>query len=178
MLKKILIAAAVVIGGFLAFVATRPDEFTVKRTVEINAPADQIFPLVNDFHNWVAWSPYEKLDAGMTRTIDGAASGTGAHYAWSGNDKVGQGQMTITASNASQLIVIKLEFEKPFKATNTAEFTFSTHGSHTDVTWAMSGQNNFIGKAMCVFMDMDKMVGKDFEQGLANLKAVVEKPVS
>ncbi|MEK6210123.1 MAG: SRPBCC family protein [Pseudomonadota bacterium] len=130
---------------------------------------------MNDLHNWEAWSPWAKRDPQMKQNYEGAPAGTGAIYAWTGNKQVGEGRMTITESRPSDLIRIKLELFKPFAATNTAEFTFKPEGNQTAVTWSMTGQNNFIAKAVHLFMDMDKMVGKDFEAGLANLKTVTEK---
>jgi Polyketide cyclase / dehydrase and lipid transport len=129
---------------------------------------------VNDFHNWEAWSPWAKLDPAAKATFEGPSTGTGAIFKWTGNKEVGEGSMTITESRPSDLIRIKLEFLRPFEATNSAEFTFKPEGNRTAVTWSMEGKNNFIAKAVCLFMNMDKMVGGQFEQGLAQMKAVVE----
>jgi len=129
---------------------------------------------VNDFHNWEAWSPWAKLDPAAKATFEGPSTGTGAIFKWAGNKEVGEGSMTITESRPSDLIRIKLEFLRPFEATNSAEFTFKPEGNRTAVTWSMEGKNNFIAKAVCLFMNMDKMVGGQFEQGLAQMKAVVE----
>jgi len=129
---------------------------------------------VNDFHNWEAWSPWAKLDPAAKATFEGPSTGTGAIFKWVGNKEVGEGSMTITESRPSDLIRIKLEFLRPFEATNSAEFTFKPEGNRTAVTWSMEGKNNFIAKAVCLFMNMDKMVGGQFEQGLAQMKAVVE----
>jgi len=175
MLVKVLIALAVVILAFVVFVATRPAEFRVMRSATIAAPAPAVFAQVNDLRKWEAWSPWEKKDPQMKQTYEGAPAGAGAITAWAGNNEVGEGRMTIVESRPSELIRIKIEFFKPFAATNTAEFTFKPEGNQTAVTWSMSGQNNFIAKAVHLFMDMDKMVGKDFGAGLANLKAVAEK---
>jgi polyketide cyclase/dehydrase/lipid transport protein len=129
---------------------------------------------VNDFHNWEAWSPWAKLDPAAKATFEGPSAGTGAIFKWAGNKEVGEGSMTITESRPSDLIRIKLEFLRPFEATNSAEFTFKPEGNRTAVTWSMEGKNNFIAKAVCLFMNMDKMVGGQFEQGLAQMKDVVE----
>jgi len=175
MVIKVLIALAVIVLAFVVFVATRPSEFRVVRSATIAAPAPAVFVQVNDLRKWEAWSPWAKRDPQMKQTYEGAPAGTSAITSWAGNNEVGEGRMTITESRPSDLIRIKLEFFKPFAATNTAEFTFKPEGNQTAVTWSMTGQNNFIAKAVHLFMDMDKMVGKDFEAGLANLKTVTEK---
>ena len=144
------------------------------RSATISAPAPAVFAQVNDFHNWEAWSPWAKLDPAAKATFEGPSTGTGAIFKWAGNKEVGEGSMTITESRPSDLIRIKLEFLRPFEATNSAEFTFKPEGNRTAVTWSMEGKNNFIAKAVCLFMNMDKMVGGQFEQGLAQMKAVVE----
>ncbi len=174
MLKKILILLAAIIVIFLGLVALRPSEFRVVRSATISAPAPEVFAQVNNFHNWEAWSPWAKLDPGIGQTYEGPDAGEGATYKWSGNSEVGEGVMTITESRPNDLIRIKLEFLKPFAATDTAEFTFEPEGGQTMVTWSMEGKNNFIAKAIGMFMDMDKMIGSQFEAGLANLKSVVE----
>jgi hypothetical protein len=174
MLIKILIAVAVVVVAFVVIVALRPSDFRVARSTTAAAPAPAVFAHVNDFHKWPAWSPYEKLDPAMTKTFDGAPTGTGARYAWAGNSKAGEGRITITESRPSDLIRMKLEFVKPFVATNDVAFTFTPDGDRTAVTWSMTGRNNFMFKAVGLFMSMDKMVGGEFEKGLADLKAVVE----
>ncbi|MGH7493016.1 MAG: SRPBCC domain-containing protein [bacterium] len=174
MLKKILIALAVIVAGFIGFVAMQPSEYHVARTATISAPAAAIFAHVNDFHKWEAWSPYEKRDPAMKKTYEGAPAGTGAVYGWSGSNEVGEGRATIVESRPNELITIKLEFVKPFAGTNTAAFAFKPEGDQTAVTWSLTGNNNFISKAICLFVDMDKMVGGDYEQGLAQLKSVVE----
>ncbi|MCI0639368.1 MAG: SRPBCC family protein [Gemmataceae bacterium] len=173
-LVYILIALAVIIIGFIVVVAMQPAEFRIVRTGTISAPTSAVFAEVNDFHKWQAWSPWEKLDPALKRTYEGSSVGTGAIYSWVGNKKVGEGRMTIIESRPSDLIRIKLEFLKPFKATNTTDFSFKPEGNQTVVTWDMTGKNNFIAKAFCMFMNMDKMVGGDFEKGLANMKSVVE----
>ena len=174
MLIPILIALAVVLILFVVVVATRPSEFRITRTAAISAPPPAVFAQVNDFRNWLAWSPWEKRDPALKRTYEGAPAGTDAIYSWAGNKQVGEGRMTLTESRPSDLIRIKLEFLKPFAATNTAEFTFRPEGHQTVVTWSMTGNNNFIAKAFCLFMNMDKMVGGDFEKGLTSLKSLVE----
>ena len=174
MLKKILIALAAIVVVFVAVVAMQPSEFRVARTATISAPAPVVFAQVNDFHKWEAWSPWAKLDPAAKATFEGPSAGTGAIFRWAGNDKIGEGSMTITESRPSNLIRITLEFVKPFAATNTAEFTFEPEGNQTAVTWSMAGKNNFMAKAVSLFMNMDKMVGGKFEEGLANMKSVVE----
>ena len=174
MLIKILIAIALIIIALVIVVAMQPSEFRVVRTATMSAPAPAVFAQVNDFHNWEAWSPWAKLDPAMKKTYEGAPAGTGAIYTWAGNNQVGEGRTTITESRPSDLIKMKLEFVKPFAATNTVEFTFKPEGDQTAVTWSMAGKNNFMGKAVGLFMNMDKMVGGDFEKGLASLKAVTE----
>ncbi len=178
MLTNILlgIAAAVVllVVVLVVVVATRPADFRITRRLAIAASPASIFPLVNELAKWRGWSPWEKLDPDLKRTYDGPASGEGASYAWAGNSKVGEGRMTITESRPSSLLRIKLEFKKPFEATNTSEFTFESNGSGTVVTWSMNGCNSFMGKAFSLVMNMDKLIGKDFEKGLASLKEIVE----
>ena len=141
------------------------------------APPAEVFAHVNDFHKWADWSPWEKLDPAMKKTFSGAASGPGSVYEWTGNDQVGTGRMTLTDSTPSDLIRIKLEFLKPFEATNNTEFIFKPEGAGTKVTWNMAGNNNFMAKAAGLFMNMEKMVGGDFEKGLAQLKTTVEAGV-
>jgi hypothetical protein len=174
MIWYILIGIAVVIIAFLAFVAMKPAEFSITRSATMSAPHEAAFAQVNDFHNWAAWSPWEKLDATMEKTFDGAPAGIGAIYSWNGNNKVGEGRMTILESRPNDMIRIKLEFMRPFAATNSTEFTFKPEGNKTLVTWNMSGKHNFMAKGFMLFMNMDKMVGGDFEKGLAEIKGVVE----
>jgi hypothetical protein len=175
MFKKILIVVVLLIGGILIFAATRPDTFRIERSASIKAKPEKVFALVNDFHNWTSWSPWEKIDPELKRTFSGKKSGKDAAYAWEGNKDVGSGSMLITESVAPTKITIKLDFIKPFEAHNVTEFVFDTKGDSTNITWVMTGENNFIGKLMSIFMNMDKMVGKDFEKGLVNLKTAVEK---
>jgi polyketide cyclase/dehydrase/lipid transport protein len=155
--------------------AFAPKAFRIERSATIKAPASAVFAQVNDFQNWRAWSPWEKLDPALKRSYDGPVSGTGAKYAWIGNRNVGEGRMTIVDSRPGELVRIKLEFRRPFAATNTAEFRFEPTDGGTAVTWSMSGHNNLISRAMCLFINMDRMVGGQFEQGLSNMKNVVER---
>jgi uncharacterized protein YndB with AHSA1/START domain len=174
MVRNILIGIAAVIAVLVIVVATRPATFHVERSITIAAPPERAFLQVNDFHAWAAWSPWEKLDPQMNRTFEGPSSGAGASYAWTGNDKVGAGRMTIERSQAPSQIAIKLQFIKPWTATNATLFVFTPISEGTKVTWAMHGHNSFGAKAASLFMDMDKLVGGDFERGLAALKTVAE----
>ena len=174
MLINILIGVAVVIALLVIFVAMRPSEFRVTRQGAIGAPPSAVFPQVNDFHNWEAWSPWAKLDPAASNSFEGPTAGTGATFRWAGNKEVGEGNMTITESRPNDLIRLRLEFLKPFAATNTTEFAFQPEGGQTVVTWSMFGKNSFMSKAVGLFMDCEKMVGGQFEQGLANMKSVVE----
>ena len=174
MLPYILGGLALLIVLFFLVVATRPADFSVKRSAAISAPPAAVFAEVNDFHHWQEWSPWAKLDPNCKVAYEGPAAGPGAIFTWDGNKKVGGGRMTITDSKPSDLIRIKLEFFRPFKATNTTEFTFKPEGNQTVVTWNMFGKNNFMGKLFSLIMDCDKMVGPDFERGLASMKAAVE----
>jgi hypothetical protein len=174
MIKKILIALGLILIFLAVVVALQPADFRVLRSAAIHAPASVVFAQVNDFHNWDAWSPWAKLDPTMKQTFEGSPAGVGAVYSWDGNNKVGAGRMAITESKPAELIRIKLDFLRPFAATNPTEFTFKSEGNNTTVTWSMSGHNNFISKAFCLFMNMDKMVGGDFEKGLAQMKNVAE----
>ena len=174
MLVKILIGVAVVVVALAAYVATRPEEFSVSRTASFAAPAPAVFAQVNELKKWEAWSPWQKKDPQAKNSYAGPAAGTGASMAWAGNKEVGEGRMTIVESRPAELVRFKLEFFKPFAATNSAEFSFKEEAGRTAVTWTMRGQNNFIGKAMCLFFDMDKMVGGDFEKGLAGIRQIVE----
>jgi uncharacterized protein YndB with AHSA1/START domain len=168
---------AVAIAIVLILAATKPDTFSVRRTAVLKAPADRIFPLVDNFHQWSNWSPWENKDPAMKRTYDGAESGKGAVYAWDGNKNVGSGRMEILDASSPSKIVIKLDFFKPFEGHNTAEFFFvpERDASATNITWVMHGPSSFVSRVMQVFMNLDKMIGRDFETGLANLKRLVEK---
>jgi hypothetical protein len=175
MLKTIALVIVVAIAGVLIFAATKPDTFAVQRSTSIKAPPDRIFPLINDFKRWDAWSPWEKKDPAMKRSYGPTTSGKGAHYAWEGNNDVGQGSMDITESVPPSKVALKLDFVKPFEGHNVVEFTLVPRGESTDVTWSMSGPAPFMSKVMQVFVNMDRMIGKDFEAGLASLKAAAEK---
>ena len=174
MMKKILLALLLIVVVFIIVVATRRADFQITRSTTIAAPAVVVFAQVNDFHKWDAWSPWAKLDPTMKQTHEGVSAGPGAIYTWSGNKDVGEGRMTLTESRTNELVRIKLEFLKPFPAINTTEFSFKPEGTQTAVVWSMTGTNNFMAKAFCMFMNMDKMVGGDFEKGLVQLKTVAE----
>lgn len=174
MLKKILIGIGAAFVLLLVVIALQPPTFHIERSISMAAPPEVAFAQVNDFHAWKAWSPWEKLDPNMQRSFDGPSSGVGAKYAWVGNKEVGEGRMTIEKSTPGQEVAIKLEFLKPFAATNTATFTFSKAGDGSKATWAMDGEKNFMAKAFHLFMSMDKMIGPDFERGLAAMKTSAE----
>ena len=175
MLQFIILLVVVLIVAVLVFAATRPNRFSVQRSTTIQATADKVWPLLTDFHRWPEWSPWEKLDPAMQRTHSGATSGVGAIYEWNGNNKVGAGRMEITKAQAHALVSMKLDFLRPFKSSNVADYTLANQGNATEVTWTMSGPATFITKLMGVFVSMDKMIGKDFEEGLAKMKSVAEK---
>ncbi len=174
MIPDILTAAAVILVVFVIFIALQPSQFRVARTGLISAPPAVVFAQVNDLHMWEGWSPWAKLDPAAKTGYAGPAAGVGAVFRWAGNSKVGEGSMTIIESRPAELIRFKLEFVKPFKGTNTAEFTFKPEGNQTTVTWSMSGKNSFTSKAMGFIVNCDKMVGGQFEKGLADLKSLVE----
>lgn len=175
----IAVVLAIAIAVVLILAATKPTRFSVLRATSVKAPPEKIFPLINDFHQWGTWSPYENKDPAMKRSYSGAASGKGAVYAWDGNKNVGSGRMEILDASMPSKIVIKLDFFTPFEGHNTAEFTMLPQGDATnlttDVTWLMHGPAPFMSKVMQVFMNIDNMIGKDFEVGLANLKRLTEK---
>lgn len=175
MLKKALIALAVIVAILLVVIAMQPAEYRVRRSINIAAPAADVFPMIDDFHRWDAWSPWAKLDPAMKKSIEGPASGAGSIYKWSGNSDVGAGQMTILESNPNERILIKLDFLEPFASTSTTEFSLRPDGGGTEVNWDMKGSNNFLGKAFSLFMNMDKMIGADFEKGLAQMKSQAEQ---
>ena len=175
MLKNIATAVVGIILFFLVFVWTRPASFRVERSAVINAPAAKIFPLINDFRSWGAWSPWERIDRDMQRNYIGPLTGPGSAYEWSGNEKIGKGRMEITATTPPSKLVVDLHFIEPFEARNTAEFTLVPQGESTKVTWAMYGPNSFMSKFMGLFMDVDKMIGDKFEAGLGYLKALAEQ---
>jgi len=174
MLKKVLIGVAVLIGAFAAFVAMLPSDYRLERSIVISAPAEKIFPYLNDLHKEDAWSPWSKLDPAMKKTFSGPESGVGSVYGWDGNDKVGAGQLTITDVQENARVARKLEFTRPYQSAADTEITLKPQEGGTLVTWSMSGHKGYIDKAFCFFMDMEKMVGPDFEKGLAQLKALVE----
>lgn len=177
MLKTLAIIAGVIVIAViavLAYATTKPDTFRVERAVTVNAAPEKIFPLINDFRAWRDWSPYEDRDPDLKRTYSQPASGRGAVYSWDGNSSIGAGRMEILDAPAPSKVTIKLDFYRPFEASNTAEFTMTPSGNGTRVNWAMQGPSQYIGKVMSVFMDMDKMVGGDFEAGLQKLKARAE----
>ena len=174
MLKKIGWAVLAAVVVFCGVVATRPATFTVTRHATMAAAPEVVFPYVNDFQKWQAWSPWEKLDPAMQRTFSGPPAGVGADYAWTGNKAVGRGRMTVTESMQPSRVAIRLEFIEPMAGVSDTVFGLLPKDGGTEVTWTMTGHNDFVGKAFCMFMDMDAMVGKDFEAGLANLKARAE----
>lgn len=169
-----LVVIAVLIIALLLFAASKPDTFSVERSITIQATPEKIFPLINNFHAWQTWSPWERMDPDIQRSHSGAAEGKASVYAWEGNNKVGKGQMEIVESSPPSRILIQLDFISPFKAHNSAEFTLTPHNNKTRVQWVMRGPNNFVAKIMQVFVSMDSMVGKDFESGLNHLKAIAE----
>ena len=178
MLNTIAIIAGVLasaIAVVLILAATRPDSFSVQRAAIVSAPPEKIFPLINDFRQWGNWSPYEHKDPAMKRTFSGAVRGKGAVYAWEGDKNVGKGRMEILEASAPSKIAIKLDFFTPFEAHNTAEFTMLPHEDATRVIWRMHGPVPFMARIMHLFINIDNMVGKDFEAGLANLKRLAEK---
>ena len=179
MLVKILVGVAGVLVLFVAAVATRASAYHVERKLEIAAPADLVFGVLNDLRQFAGvlvlfGSPLEKRDPNMQRSIEGPAAGVGQSYAWSGNREVGQGKMTIEESVPGQKVGVKLEFVKPMASTATCALTLAGTPAGSFVTWSMAGNHNFIGKAFGMFMDMDKMLGADIEKGLAQLKTVAE----
>jgi uncharacterized protein YndB with AHSA1/START domain len=175
MLKKILIVLALLIAGFAAVVAMQPSEFHVGRTATVAAPPALVFAHVDDLHKWEAWSPWAKLDPAAKVAYEGAPAGKGAGFVWSGNDKVGEGRMTIVESRPAELVDIKVDFTRPFAGTNMSTFTFKPAGDGTAVTWSMSGHQNFLEKAVCLVMNGKKMIGDQLDQGLAQLKTAAEK---
>jgi hypothetical protein len=178
MLVKMLIVLAVIVVGLAAVIALQPARYRVSRSITIAAPAPVVFAQVNDFHRWSAWSPWEKLDPAMKRTYAGPPAGAGATYSWVGNREVGEGRMTIAESHPSDRIRVDLEFVKPFAGTSVAEFSFRPEGDRTVVTWSMTGDKNFIAKAIHLVMNMDRMIGDQFDKGLAAMKTVAENGAS
>lgn len=176
MRKKIVIALVVLLLGFVILVLMQPASFRVERSAVIAATPEKVFAQIEDFHKWEAWSPWAKIDPQAKVTFSGAASGKGSIFTWSGNNDLGEGRQEIIECEAPKHIRIHLEFTRPFKAVNQTDFTFVPEGAGTKVTWTMTGQNNFMGKAVSLFMDCDKMVGPDFEKGLSQLRTVCEAP--
>ena len=171
----IAVILVVAIAAVLILAAMRPDTFVIQRSMTINAPAEKIFPLINDYKNWSSWSPYEKIDPEMVRTYSGSATGVGSIYEWTGNKNIGRGRMEILETVPPSRVLIKLDFFAPFEAHNTPEFTIKPEGNATNVTWAMRGPVPYVAKIMHTLFSMEKMVGGQFHQGLANMKAVAEK---
>jgi hypothetical protein len=174
MIKKILLGLVVALLALVGFIASRPSTFTVQRSLTMKSEPEYIFPFVNSFYRWADWSPWNDLDPAMKRTYEGPILGVGAVYAWSGNDKVGEGRMTLEESRKDEFVRVKLEFIKPFASTNTTTFTIKPVPEGSVVTWTMEGHNTFAGKAASLVMNMDAMIGKDFEKGLAKLRELAE----
>jgi len=174
MMKRILLSIAVVVIALIGFVSTRPETYRVARRASIASPPAVVFAQVADFHRWDTWSPWAKLDPAMKTTYSGSKAAVGSSYAWTGNDKVGEGRMTIVAATPPSSLDIKLEFIRPFASTNETSFAFADAPGGTEATWTMVGHNNFMGKLAGSFMNFDKMIGGDFERGLTQLKAVAE----
>ncbi len=180
MFKKILVRTAIVLAAviavLLAVIAIQPSEFRVTRSLAMSAPVAAVFPLLNELKKWEPWSPWAKLDPNAKNSYEGPAAGVGSSMAWVGNSDVGEGKMTITESKANELVRFRLDFYKPMAGTSDAEFTFKADGNTTTVTWTMTGKNDFIGRAVCMVMNMDTMIGGQFEKGLAAIRAMVETP--
>ena len=170
--------AGILLAALLGFAATRPDTFRVQRTKTVQAPPERVFALIDDFRKWGSWSPYEKLDPTMKRTYSGAAKGKGAVYEWAGKGKAGEGRMEITDTSAPSKVTIQLDFSKPFEGHNIAEFTLEANGGSTSVTWAVGGPQSYVAKVMTIFFSMDRLLGHEFEAGLASLKAIAEKQIA
>jgi hypothetical protein len=164
----------IVLLALVAYIATRPTDFRYERSAQISAPRDVVFAIINDLRQWGRWSPYDKRDPNMKKNFEGPSSGPGAIYTWNGNSDVGEGRLTIVESKPGELVSMKLDFSRPFKCSNEVNFKLAPSDSGTRVSWIMDGKYNFMTKTMSLFMDMDKMVGKDFEQGLANLNSVAQ----
>jgi hypothetical protein len=174
-MKRIFLVLGAVVVLFAVYVATRPGVYKVERSLVVNAPASEIFPRVDTFRKWTTWSPWAHLDPGMKVEYSGPKAGVGSVYYWKGNDKVGEGRMTVTGATQDRLVEIKLDFIKPWEQTSKTSFTFQPEGSGTKVTWSMTGERDFVGKLFGIFMDMDKMVGPDFEKGLLALKTKADE---
>lgn len=174
LLTKLLLALAVIAAGLVLVIAMQPADFHLERKTIVAAPPAKAFAQVNDFRNWKNWSPWAKLDPAMKETYSEPSAGVGAHYSWIGNNEVGEGKMTIEESRPDELVKLKLEFIRPMAATHGAQFTFLPEGDQTTVTWSMDGENTFVSKAIHLMLDMDKLVGAQFEQGLADMKKAAE----
>ena len=174
-LKRLAVGLVLLIAAFAVVVWLQPDDYRLTRSTVIWAPAAKIFPHVNDLRQWENWSPWAKLDPNAKVTFSGPQSGQGASFKWDGNDKIGAGTMTITESKPNERIATRTDFTRPFEGTSNSDFIFSQTGNQTNVIWTMSGKQNFIGKAICLVMSMERTLGPDFERGLAQLKAVSEK---
>jgi hypothetical protein len=174
-LRKVLLILLVVAAVLAAVVALQPSDYRVMRTLAMDAPAAVVFAQINDFHKWAAWNPWGQIDPGMQQGYEGAPAGVGAAYTWRGNAQVGEGRMTIVESRPPELVRVQLDFAKPFAGTSVAEFVLRPEGSRTVVTWSMAGTKNFVAKAIHLVMSMDRMIGGQFEKGLAQMKAVAEK---
>lgn len=175
MFNTIVIVAVLLVAGILGYAVTRPDHFAVQRSISIKAPPEKIYPLIADFHRWGEWSPWEKLDPAMQRSYSGPDSGLGAAYAWDSKGKAGAGRMEIVGGSVPSQIVIKLDFVRPFEGHNTATFTLQAQGDSTTVDWTMAGPAPYISRLMGLFFNMDKLIGKDFESGLASLRRLTEQ---
>ena len=176
-MKKLLIVVGILglaVAGFAGFVATRPSEYRVTRSAVLPAAPAAVFPHVNELKKWLPWSPWAKKDPNAKNTFEGPEAGKGAVFHWAGNGEVGKGSMTVVDSKPSELVRLRLDFIEPFPGTSDVEFGFKPEGAGTAVSWSITGKHDFVGKAVCLFMDMDQMIGGDFEQGLANLKVVLE----
>ncbi len=173
-MKKVLLVLLIAVVAFLAYAATRPDTYRVERSATISAPAELIYPRIVDFQAFQSWSPWEELDPAMNRQLAGTPGELGATYDWAGNKDVGKGRMTLIEAKPSSTAGIRLDFLEPMASTSTIRFDLAPAGDATRVNWTMDGEHTFISKVMCIFMDMDAMVGKDFEKGLASLKAESE----
>ncbi len=175
MFLRIAFVIVVLIAAILIFAATKPATFRIQRSITIKAPQDKIFALLDDFHNWTRWAPQDREDRALTRTFSGAPSGKGAVSNWEGKGNSGKGRMSLTESEPFHKITVEVDFEKPFQVHNSNEFSLQPAGEQTNVTWTMHGPNLFIMKLVSVFTNMDKVMGKHFEDGLQNLKAVAEQ---
>jgi uncharacterized protein YndB with AHSA1/START domain len=174
-LSFIVVGLVVAVAAVLIFATTKPDTFHIERTASIQAPPDKIFPLIEDYHKWTSWSPFENKDPAMKRTYSGAESGKGAIYAWDGNKDIGRGEMVMTDVTPPSHLVIAMHFMEPFDSRSTAEFSLQPKGDSTDVTWAMHGPSPYMSKVIGIFFNMDTMIGKEFETGLTNLKTIAER---